>query len=92
MYCTLWDIPEEDFQAYQEWIGSDLSIGEYHARLTAAAQTARSGGLKVQWLRVSLAELQDTLLDHRLPNTPEGRAQAIALCWAEKHAGGEARL
>lgn len=57
----------------------EISFAEYNQRLAGAVSSLEQHGGNVVLVPVTAAQMQDTLDRHRLPNTPDGRAQAILL-------------
>ena len=78
----LWEIPRADWQEYSAWTGDTGTYSEYVARLNAARHVAEDTGCDVIVWTGSLDVLRQTIQDMGLKNTPENRAQAIALLGA----------
>lgn len=60
------------------------SFEEYQQRLAGMIATLEQRGTRVVTIPATARQLLDTLASHRLPNTPDGRAKAIGLIFAEK--------
>lgn len=81
----LWLFPESDFSAWKNLTGDAMkNYREYADTIVAVQADLERQGHAVLRVRATVAELRAMLESKNLPNTPDGRAAAIAFLSGEK--------
>jgi broad specificity phosphatase PhoE len=81
---TLWDLAETEHPAWIAEGCGDVTFAEYQQRIHAARQEFERHGHRVVLVSATVREVLDALADCDLPNTPDGRAAAIAFLQARR--------
>ena len=80
----LWRFPDDQYtEAVIDGVCS-VTLAEYRRRLAGATAEFQRHGVPVVMVNATVAEVLDALARHDLPNTPNGRAAAVAFLFSER--------